>query len=102
MSTAAAPTHPYTLFEGSPQWTALDRALRSLAENKDLVETTQHEYIVGYLCQALDSPIENIPSPEQRMEALKDLREMVRNSDLHGRDLVGELIAERRAEAERE
>ena len=43
--------HPYTRFEGTPLWRALERALDDLVTNRDLVETTRREYIVGYLCQ---------------------------------------------------
>ena len=102
MSSFSTTTNPYQHFEGSKTWALLDHALLELAHNRDLVEKTPHTYIVGYLCQALAASTEAVPSPERRWEALKALQEMVSTSTLRDRDLVGELIAERRAEAARE
>ena len=50
--------HPYADFAMSSQWSVIDRAVLELAENRDLVETTAHEYIVGYLCKALAGGME--------------------------------------------
>jgi hypothetical protein len=47
--------HPYKAYEGTPLWLAIDEAVAELVRNKDLVETTRREYVVGYLCQQLRS-----------------------------------------------
>jgi hypothetical protein len=45
--------HPYTHLEGTPLWAAVNAAIEDLVENRDLVETTARDYIVGYLCQKI-------------------------------------------------
>jgi hypothetical protein len=61
--------HPYLGLTTTPQWAVIDRAVLELAENRDLVETTAHEYIVGYLCKALAegtvSDIERASDPDR-------------------------------------
>jgi hypothetical protein len=95
-------SHPYTNYEGTVEWSAIDKALRDLALNRDLVETTKHEYIVGYLCKALAFPetVVASPSPEDRRKALHAIREAVKGANPSNRDLVEELIQERRLEAQ--
>lgn len=100
-------SHPYAELEGTAQWSVIDRALIELAENRDLVETTAHEYIVGYLCKALAEPARLAPqqivqplSPEGRRNALTNIRAAVRKANTTNRDLAEELIAERRLEAQ--
>ena len=88
--------HPYRDLEGTREWTLIDRALRELSANHDLEERTGHEHIVGYLCRALAEPVPNL---QERLSALKRLQEMVQKSNLANRDLVQELIDERRREA---
>ena len=99
-------SHPYSELAGSPAWQIIDRAIAELATNRDLVETTAHDYIVGYLCKALaSSKVEAAHSAvdqEARRAALHRLRTAVQQANPEGRDLVAELIAERRAEAERD
>jgi hypothetical protein len=82
-----------------------------LAENRDLVETTAHEYIVGYLCKALEAnPTSHVEAANRskvhnrttRGEALRRVREAVRKANPLNRDLVQELIEERRLEAQGE
>jgi hypothetical protein len=46
-------SHPYKEFESTTRWRQLDKAVRELVKNKDIIETTRREYIVGYLCKAL-------------------------------------------------
>jgi len=46
-------THPYVKLEGTPIWIAVEAAINDLVENSDLVESTAHDYIVGYLCQKI-------------------------------------------------
>jgi hypothetical protein len=92
--------NPYGAFSGSPQWATIDRAIRELAENRDLIETTQHEYVVGFLCKALAESTEPVPTPAMsRLEALNRLRSAVKLANVENRDLVEELIQERRVEA---
>lgn len=95
--------HPYTGFEGTFLWSAIDRALQQLTANRDLVETTAHEDIVGFLCKALVEPVSASsqgPSPASRRQALRSVREAVRKANVSNRDLVQELIDERRLEAQ--
>jgi hypothetical protein len=51
-------SHPYTRFESDPLWPLLEQAIADLAANRDLQETTDRAYIVGYLCQVLrETPV---------------------------------------------
>jgi hypothetical protein len=45
--------HPYTNFEGSVLWGAVEKAINLLVKNGDLKELTARKYIVGYICQAI-------------------------------------------------
>ncbi|MDF2067624.1 hypothetical protein [Bacillus sp. Cr_A10] len=45
--------HPYELFEGTPLWEVINKGIDDLVENNDIEETTQREYIVGYLCKLI-------------------------------------------------
>jgi len=103
MSARDQPTpSPYIQFSGSPEWTALDRAVRELAENRDLVETTAHEYVVGYLCQALArASSQQRTQAGPRVEALQRIRAAVKEANPAGRDILAELLEERRVEATR-
>ena len=98
--------HPYSNLAGSPAWQIIDRAVAELAGNRDLVETTAHDYIVGYLCNALSSSTGDANGPpsdkEARRAALQKLRAAIQQANPDRRDLVSELIAERRAEAQRD
>lgn len=47
--------HPYTAYEGSDEWTALERALTALVDNGDLSMSTAPEYVIGFLCAALQA-----------------------------------------------
>ncbi len=44
-------THPYIAYEGSPLWKVVSKAITDLVRNGDLSETTEHPYIVGYICK---------------------------------------------------
>ena len=46
-------THPYKQFENTALWEAINKGIADLVENHDLEETTQREYIVGYLCKVI-------------------------------------------------
>jgi hypothetical protein len=104
-------SHPYLRLTGTPQWTAIDRAVCELAESKDLVEATAHDYIVGYLCQALEATrgagaerahATPICEPAARADALRRLRATVKEANPTNRNLVAELLQERRIEAQSE
>ena len=101
--------HPYLGLTTTPQWAVIDRAVLELAENRDLVETTAHEYIVGYLCKALADrmggeigAVADFERSEHRRQALDRVRKAVKQANPKKRDLVRELIEERRAEAQGE
>ena len=96
-------SHPYAALEGTVEWSAIDRAVRELAANQDLVETTKHEYIVGFLCKALADPAysgSEAGTSDSRRVALHSIREAVRKANTSNRDLVEELIQERKLEAQ--
>jgi hypothetical protein len=42
------------MHRGTPVWKLVDKAINDLVENKDLVETTRRDYIVGYICEKLE------------------------------------------------
>jgi len=46
-------SHPYTEFEHTALWKAVDAALAELEQNRDVKLSTAREYVVGYLCQRL-------------------------------------------------
>ncbi|WP_180955317.1 hypothetical protein [Peribacillus deserti] len=45
--------HPYKEIEEHWTWEVIFRGIGDLVENKDLIETTNREYIVGYLCKLI-------------------------------------------------
>lgn len=72
-------------------------------QNRSLTESSSHEYVVGYLCEALAKPQERQqPSREEMLEAIRAARKAVQAANPDNRDLVAELLAERREEALRE
>jgi len=44
---------PYEIFVGTPLWEVINKGINDLAENKDIEEITNREYIVGYLCKLI-------------------------------------------------
>jgi hypothetical protein len=44
---------PYQKYKGTEQWRALNKAIQNLVKNKDLVENTTRDRILGYLCKTL-------------------------------------------------
>jgi hypothetical protein len=46
--------HPYQKYEASTLWRIVSKAVNELARNRDLTETTRHEYIVGYICKSIE------------------------------------------------
>jgi hypothetical protein len=44
---------PYKKYKGTERWKRVQRAIRSLVANKDIIEQTPREYIVGFICQEL-------------------------------------------------
>lgn len=45
--------HPYVRFVETETWAILNVAFDELVGNGDIVEQTNRDYIVGYLCKAL-------------------------------------------------
>ncbi len=54
--------HLYEKYEDAPLWNIISKAIADLVENQDLVETTRHEYIVGYIVQKLLDNHEKVPA----------------------------------------
>lgn len=46
--------HQYEIFEGTPLWDIVNKGINDLVDNSDIEETTQREYIVGYLCKLIN------------------------------------------------
>jgi len=44
---------PYEKHRGTPLWGVVAKTVADLIENGDIVETTQRDYIVGYICESL-------------------------------------------------
>jgi len=47
--------HPYIEFENTLLWRVVEEAILNLEKNQDLKLTTAQPYIIGYICQQLDS-----------------------------------------------
>lgn len=45
--------HPYVVWQDTPLWRAVEKAVADLVENKDLIEKEYREYIVGYICKVI-------------------------------------------------
>jgi hypothetical protein len=45
--------HPYTQFDGSVLWRAVEKQVAALVKNGDLKEMTSRKYIVGSICKAI-------------------------------------------------
>ncbi|MEY4916710.1 MAG: hypothetical protein RL616_623 [Verrucomicrobiota bacterium] len=46
-------SHPYTKFEQTPLWKAIDSAIAELERNRDVELTTARTHVIGYLCEQL-------------------------------------------------
>jgi len=46
-------SHPYKKYEATPEWKVLWESIDDLVKNKDVTETTDRSYVVGYLVQQL-------------------------------------------------
>ncbi|MFN7139269.1 MAG: hypothetical protein ACK4UN_08020 [Limisphaerales bacterium] len=46
-------SHPYSQFEQTPLWKAIDTAIAELERNQDVELTTARTHVIGYLCQQL-------------------------------------------------
>ncbi len=53
---------PYERYKETQAWKICDEAINDLVENHDITETTQRDYIVGYLCKKLEPLLEKIGS----------------------------------------
>jgi len=45
--------HLYDSYQGTQTWSLLNSGLNDLVGNRDLIEQTHRDYIVGYLCKVL-------------------------------------------------
>ena len=45
--------HPYSEFEQTPLWKAIDAAIADLEQNQDVELKTTREHFIGSLCQQL-------------------------------------------------
>jgi hypothetical protein len=55
--------HPYKEYQGLDVWKVLDKGIKDLQANGDVVETTARPYIVGYLSKLLvDAGLIALPS----------------------------------------
>ena len=45
--------HPYVEYEADPLWPLIEKALGEMVENQDLIERTDRNYIIGYLCKTI-------------------------------------------------
>ena len=48
-------SHPYSEFEHTPLWKAIDAAVAELEQNRDVELKTTREHVIGYLCQQLSA-----------------------------------------------
>ena len=46
-------SHFYKQLENTPLWAVINKGIEDLVENNDIEETTNREYIVGYLCNLI-------------------------------------------------
>lgn len=45
---------PYDIYKNLDEWHAIENAIADLVDNQDLVESTNRDYIVGYIIKCLD------------------------------------------------
>jgi hypothetical protein len=50
---SASSVSPYETQKGTQVWRTVNKAINDLVKNKDLIETTDRDYIVGYICEKL-------------------------------------------------
>ena len=48
-------SYPYSQFEETPLWKAIDTAIAELERNRDVELTSARMHVIGYLCQQLDA-----------------------------------------------
>jgi hypothetical protein len=46
---------PYKKYRGTAIWKRVNKAVRELVANRDIVEQTPREYIVGYICKEISA-----------------------------------------------
>jgi hypothetical protein len=47
--------HPYMEYENTQLWSWVWKAVRDLVKNKDLIETEDPHYTVGYICKVISN-----------------------------------------------
>jgi hypothetical protein len=57
----ASSTYPYEMYRGTRVWKVVEKAINDLVDNKDLVEKTPRDYIVGYMCKKLRGIVSTAP-----------------------------------------
>lgn len=60
-------SHPYIKFRKTKDWKTIEKALKNLVKNNDLILQTRIELIIGYLVQCLENDKEN-PQAYQKKE----------------------------------
>lgn len=48
-------TQPYQQFENTDLWKKIEKALKELIKNQDIVVTTKTELVIGYLCKKISN-----------------------------------------------
>jgi hypothetical protein len=95
----------------SPNSTRKPLGVRATPEQHRLLTEAaarEHRSVSNFVLQAaLEAAEKYVPSPpkfteEETLERIRHAQALFRQSNLYERDLVAELIAERRAEAQRE
>lgn len=66
---------PYAKHEHHKAWAVVDNAVRVLVKNRDLVEQTEHRYVVGYVIkELLDSNMLRLPAKRRQGTARQHRR----------------------------
>ncbi len=47
--------HPYKKYESSKNWEIIEKAINDLIENQDIDLTTRPEYVIGYICDKIET-----------------------------------------------
>lgn len=54
---------PYEKYRGTAPWDVLAKVISDLVKNRDIVETTHRDYVVGYICESLQDQLSK-PLPD--------------------------------------
>jgi len=67
--------HPYSTFENTPLWRALEQAISDLEANGDIQLATATEYVVGDLCRAVVHAAELPPTAAELRHVMSAISE---------------------------